>query len=153
MLQKLANHPEVQQFGRFFVTGTLGFIIDASLTLFFVFLGAGPILARFISLPIAYAATWLINRYWTFASKRSEKKVAEFARYAGVQLSGAAVNMGCYTLLLINFEILRDFLIVPLAAGSIAGMFVTYIGSSFLVFRTPSDAGSPARPVNLPTGK
>ncbi len=96
-------------------------------------------MARGISLPIAYAATWLSNRYWTFADRRSDQKVAEFARYAAVQLSGAAVNMGCYSLLLINFEILREYLIVPLAIGSIAGMFVTYLGSAYIVFRGPND--------------
>ena len=138
MLSKLASNPSVQQFGRFFVTGTMGFIIDAVLTLTFVALGLGPILARGISLPTAYAATWFTNRYWTFASRRSDQKVAEFARYAAVQLSGAAVNMACYSLLLINFEILREYLIVPLAVGSIAGMFVTYLGSAYIVFRGSS---------------
>ena len=149
MLLKLSENPEVRQFARFFVTGTMGFILDATMVFLLVALGVGPILARFFSLPIAYAATWFTNRYWTFAAKKSDKKVTEFARYTAVQLTGASVNFGVYSILLLTFDVLRDFLIVPLVAGSIAGMFITYFGSALFVFRGTDTENPPPLKVKL----
>ncbi len=143
-MQNLLSGQGLQQFGRFFVAGAMGFAIDASLLYFLDYLGFGPYWSRTVSFPTALAATWLANRHWTFASKRSDNKAKEFSKYAAVVLTGAALNFAIYTLMLVSFDPLRDYLIVPLAFGSAGGLAVNYFGSAILVFsertRTPAPA-------------
>ena len=50
-------------------------------------------------------------------------------------LSGFAFNRGLYTLLVVNSALCRDFPVLALAAGTLAGMFANFFMSRRLVFR------------------
>lgn len=142
-VQSLLNHSGVRQFGRFFITGAMGFTIDACLLLLLNEAGLGPYWSRAISFPTALAATWLANRYWTFAQKRSDNHVQEFSMYAAVVMSGATINLAIYALLLMTYEPLHNWLIVPLALGAAAGLAVNYSGSALLVFNSEKENTTP----------
>lgn len=121
----------------------MGFLIDAALLYLLVYLGLGPYWSRAISFPTALAATWLANRYWTFADRRSANRAQEFSKYAAVVMSGAAINLAIYALMLMHYPGLRDYLIIPLAFGAIGGLVVNYSGSALLVFAEPSSKPQP----------
>ena len=114
----------------------MGFAIDACLLLLLNEAGLGPYWSRAISFPTALGATWLTNRYWTFADKRSDNHVQEFSMYAAVILIGATINLTIYALLLMSYERLHDWLIIPLTIGAASGLAFNYAGSAFLVFKS-----------------
>lgn len=140
---KLINHPSLRRFPRFFASGAMGFCIDAGLLLILDGMGYGPYWSRAVSFPTALFATWIANRYWTFAEARSSKRAIEFTKYAGVVSLGATINLGVYSFLLITIEELRGFLVIPLAIGAIAGLVINYSGSHFLVFKESTTEPEP----------
>ena len=137
---------------RFGLVGVCGFVVDGGLLLILVTeFGTDPLRARGVSFPIAVFTTWLINRRFTFdiAPGSAKSKVSEYSRYLLVQLTGAAVNLAVYGLLLI---FIPTFWRMPLLALAIAAGFalaINYLGARFLVF----GRGGPAEPLRRPGRK
>jgi len=123
----------------FAVAGTVGFVVDASvLALGMKGLGLGPHAGRFLSFAVAMIFTWQLNRRFTFRS--NAPPLPEFARFVATNSVGAAVNLGAYAVVI---AVLGAGGFVPqlgVAAGSLCGMVVNYILSSWLVFRRPTAA-------------
>ncbi|NEX93772.1 GtrA family protein, partial [Caulobacter sp. 17J65-9] len=120
---------------RFAVVGGSGFVLDASLTYGLVhFAGLGPIPARLCAFSVAVCFTWLLNRHWTFAARRSPRPLKEALAYALVQGLGAAANLSVYAGALSLAPRLEAWLIVPLVLGAATGMSLTYLGSKHVVF-------------------
>lgn len=116
----------------FAFAGGTGFLVDAgSLSLILWLTPVGPYIARVLSIAIAMAYTWTINRTFTFG--RSDRHVAsEGLRYGLVGVTAALVNYGVYSLSLIVWPPLWP--VVAAAIGSGVAMVFSYLGYSRFVF-------------------
>lgn len=118
----------------FGVAGTIGFMVDTAV-LYALQGFMGPFYARILSFLAAVLATWLINRNLAFrgrASSLSRKK--EFLSYMILMLAGGLVNYGVYSALVLWLPLVRQYLILGVAAGSLAGMVVNFLTARFLLF-------------------
>ncbi len=130
------------EFVRFVVVGGFGFCMDAGLLQVFLRLGLGYYTGRIPSFLIACAATWVLNRVWTFRAGRQAGKVRQAALYLGVQCVGWATNLLIYGLCLLLFPQLKALILVPLALGAAGGMVVNFLGSKHLAFRARPPMGA-----------
>ena len=138
-------------FIRFAAVGAAGFLIDlAVLTVLVRYAGyktepvqlfgfgftlSPAIQARFLSFPVAVAATWMLNRNWTFKETVKRPILTEIASYLAVQGSGGVANVGAYSVLLMMFPPLQSWPVIPLIAGSAVGLCLTFLGSKYWAFR------------------
>ena len=124
----------MNQFLRFCVAGTVGFIIDAGiLQLLVVGAHANPYAARVVSFLAAASATWLINRRYTFAAKHKPTP-AEWRRYVSFMLLGAVVNYGVFSICIAFWDLAKTQPWLGVAFGSIAGMGLNF-ATSRLMYR------------------
>jgi putative flippase GtrA len=129
----------MRQFALFCVAGALGFAVDAAVVQALVRgLGLDPYASRVLSFLCAMTATWVFNRRYTFAHAVGESLLHEWLRYAFAMLGGFVVNYGTYALLVWRFPLVREWPVLGVAAGSVAGLFVNYASSRFWVFRRKS---------------
>jgi putative flippase GtrA len=123
---------------RFLAVGTAGFIADAGALSVLVYVyEIPPLIARLFSFPPAVALTWLLNRYWTFASGRDRPAGNQLALYFAVQISGLFVNYGLFATLVANFEYWYERPLLALAAGSLVALNLTFLLSRLFAFSTP----------------
>ena len=116
----------------FAFAGSMGFAIDAgTLTALLHVTSIGPFIARIISIAVAMAATWVINRTFTFG-KSKRNLASEGARYGLVGLLSALVNYAVYSACLLAFPELWP--VLATAIGSGVAMLVSYFGYSRFVF-------------------
>jgi putative flippase GtrA len=128
----------MNQFALFCIAGTLGFAVEArGVQALVSWVGLDALLARLISFLCAVTTTWLFNRRFTFVSTREEGALREGARYLGAMLGGFGVNYAVYAALVIGFAQVRNWPVLGVAAGSIAGLIVNYVSSRYWVFRHP----------------
>ena len=126
----------LRQFVMFCIGGVLGFIVDAGvLQLLVLGLAWDRYSGRLISFLAAATATWIFNRYYTFHGPRRYTLGGEWARYLLAMSAGFACNFTAYSALVYFFDIDRQWLILAVAAGSIAGLGVNYTGSRYWVYR------------------
>ncbi|WP_037300005.1 GtrA family protein [Rubritepida flocculans] len=126
----------IVQFLRFGVVGTLGFLVDAGTLLLAVALGAGPYGGRAISYVVAASAVFALNRAWTFRDRPGGAPLArQWGAYLVLNLVGFAANYGTYAGLVAWTEIGARHLVLSVAAGSVAGMFLNFFLSRQLIFR------------------
>ena len=80
----------------FCVAGILGFLVELSILQIGISMSFGPILPRFVSLPMAIWVTFLVNKNLSF---KTEAKTDSnyFPAYFICMLLGAALNFGLYT--------------------------------------------------------
>lgn len=139
-------------FIRFAAVGAAGFLIDlAALTVLVRFAGYKPehlelfgftftlspaMQARFISFPIAVAATWMLNRNWTFKEAAKRPILTEIFSYLTVQGSGGIANVGAYCLVLLLVPPLQAWPVIPLVVGSAVGLCLTFVGSKYWAFKS-----------------
>jgi putative flippase GtrA len=124
-----------KEFFLFGVVGVLGFIVD-SLVLYALIDTLGPIYGRLFSFAAGVLTTWIANRALTFKQKKSDlSKSKEFAMYFGLMLLGGAANYSAYLWLILHYPVVNSHPILGVAAGSIAGMFINYATSRFIIFR------------------
>ncbi len=120
---------------RFGIGGVVGFLVDSGVLYALMAVGLGPYAARVPSFLCAATATWLINRYWTFADRRSDQRGSEWGRYVAAMVAGGALNYAVYAALVANSGLVREWPVLGVAAGSLAGMVLNFISSWFLVFK------------------
>jgi len=125
-----------RQFVLFTLVGLAGLGVDAGV---FVLLTSTFLwsiaLARTVSVCGSILTTWMLNRAVTFAEHRSPRRGLTFARYAAVQASGLAVNIGVFALCLWLVPALRQAPLVPLFFGAAAGFAFNFAVLRTLVFR------------------
>ena len=122
----------------FSVGGTIGFIVDAGvLQLLVSGLAWDRFSGRLISFLCAATATWVFNRHFTFNGPRRHSLHGEWARYIIAMSAGFACNFSAYTALVLWFNLDRQWLILAVAAGSIAGLGVNFLASRYWVYRKP----------------
>ena len=124
-----------QEFLRFGVVGTIGFLVDSGVLYGAIALGAGLYLGRAISYLAAASATWALNRAWTFRGRGSGPVHQQWALFVAVNLVGFVLNYGTYALLVATVPVVAAHPILGVAAGSIAGMFANFFLSRAVVFR------------------
>lgn len=128
----------VLEFILFGIAGGIGFVVDAAV-LYALVPALGPFAARVASFLAAVLATWLVNRSLAFQSRRSDlNRKTEFGSYLLLMLGGGAVNYAVYSGLVLYSPLVREHLVLGVAAGSIAGMFINFALARFLLFRFPS---------------
>lgn len=125
----------MNQFLRFCIVGTVGFVIDAGILQLLVSgADANTYLARIFSFLVAASATWLMNRSYTFEVEHRATH-AEWARYIAFMVLGALVNYGAFAITITVWELARAQPWLGVAVGSVAGLGINFLTSRRLVFR------------------
>ena len=125
-----------RQFILFCIAGTLGFLVDAGLTQLLVRgFDVEPLGARFPAIALAVLTTWTFNRYVSFHARRSRNRVAELGRYLLGNAFGLAVNYGAYALVIASVDFTRQWPVIAVAMGSVAGLGINYLLARRFVFR------------------
>lgn len=125
----------IQQFWRFGIAGSIGFVVDVSVLYLTLSLGSGYSSGRIASFLCATFATWQINRNFAFAASAATSVWAEWWRYLLATLGGGLVN---YLLFIVTIAVLPPSAFLPVisvAVGSIGGMAVNFVSAKILVFR------------------
>ena len=126
------QHP-VQHGLAFLLSGTLAFIIDASiLKALTTFVGMHPISARLIAISIAMFVGWRAHRRFTFRLT-TPPTLAEYLRYAAVQWTVAAINYGIFVVIVLVRPTVEP--LVAVFISSVTAMVFAYLGMRFAAFR------------------
>jgi putative flippase GtrA len=126
----------IEQFLRFGVVGTVGFVVDSAVLLGMLALGLGPYGGRIVSYLAAASTTFALNRAWTFrAANRDAPVAAQWGRFVLLNLVGFAANYGTYAALIATTPLVAAQPVLGVAAGSLAGMFINFALSRRFVFR------------------
>ena len=119
----------------FGAVGVAGLVVDV-ITLMLLRESLGVYGARLASFAVAASATWLLNRTLTFSQRPAAMGLwREYASYMGLMLGGGVVNYAAYSLLAWQFAQTPLWLALYVAAGSLAGMAVNYLGASRWLYR------------------
>jgi putative flippase GtrA len=121
------------QFIRFAVIGVLGFGEDTGIV-YALSPTLGPYIAGLISYFIVGSINWILNRVWTYRHAVHAAPHRQLAMFLLANLAGLFLNRGTYFLLVALVPFCRAYLIVPVAAGGVCGMFVNFFLSRRLVF-------------------
>lgn len=124
----------IREFLRFGIVGVIGFIVDAS-TLLFLTNYLGSYLSRFISFSLAVAATWALNRKFTFNMARGRNLISEFYKYFMGMFVGGLINIGTYSIIISIIGKSKESMLMALAAASLAGMAFNFTVSKWLIFK------------------
>ena len=120
-------------FLRFACVGTVGFVVDASVLTALMGLGWVPVVARLVSFPAAVGTTWLLNKAWTFGAQ-VHRPVVGYLRYSAVQIVGALINLGIFSLLILALPAARAQPWAPLAVAALVALVFNYIATRHWVF-------------------
>lgn len=132
----------LRQLERFVAVGIIGYVVDGGLlALITGVVGWNIYLSRLISFLAATLTTWWLNRRHTFGMDvpvAGDTRTREYGRYIAVQIGGGLINLGIFLWLIYVEPRLRavPLSLLPVAIGSIAGMFWNYFGVRRWVFRT-----------------
>ncbi|OWT63860.1 GtrA family protein [Candidimonas nitroreducens] len=130
--------PHLIQLFLFAVAGIIGFLVDTAV-LYILAPYMGPFYARILSFLAAVLTTWIVNRALAFRNQSSTlSKKSEFTRYLILMMAGGLINYAVYSSLIVYSLLVRQYLVLGVAAGSLAGMVVNYLSSRFLIYRFPS---------------
>lgn len=122
-----------RHWGGFLISGLMAFTIDAAILETGVrLLHLHPLLARLLAISVAMVAGWLAHRTLTFALQ-SRPNAAEFARYATMAWTAAAINYGAFASILLLRPETWPLAALVLSSG-IAAAF-SYLGMRYGVFR------------------
>jgi putative flippase GtrA len=126
----------LRQLATFCLGGVLGFVVDAGLLQGLVIgLAWDRYSGRILSFLGAATATWLFNRRYTFRGPRHHSLLGEWARYVLAMSGGFACNFLVYSALVYFFDADRQWLVLAVAAGSVAGLGVNFLASRHWVYR------------------
>jgi putative flippase GtrA len=136
----VSSRGSLGQFTSFASVGFAGFIVDAAILSILVHArGWDHYTARALSFPAAVTVTWYLNRNWVFS--RTSDLTREYGAYFGVQVLGAAINLGTYALVIAVIPKLARLPVLPLAAGAALALLFNYSAAGRWVF-----AASPGEP-------
>ncbi len=126
----------VEQFLKFGVVGTIGFVVDTAVLYLMLWLGLGPYWGRVVSYVAAASGNWAINRAWTFReAARSAPAARQWGLFLALNLLGFAANYGTYAALVSGTEVVARHPVLGVAAGSVAGMFINFALARLVIFR------------------
>ena len=122
------------QFIRFGIIGTLGFVWDTGIVYALTPL-IGVYSAGIVSYILVASINWLLNRVWTYRNVSHGVRHRQLVLFLMANSVGFVLNRGTFALLIASFPLCRTYLVIPVAAGGICGMFVNFFLSRRLVFR------------------
>jgi putative flippase GtrA len=123
---------------RFGAVGVIGLVVDVAMLYAVLALGCGWFSGRALSFICAVYTTWQLNRRYTFHPDCRLSLWQEWWRYVSAMLLGGAVNYGAYSVTVLTLPDMKLLPLFAVAAGSVAGMAVNFIGAKYLVFhRSP----------------
>ncbi len=128
----------LRQFISFGIVGVAGFIVDAGVLYGALAAGLGLYAGRVVSYLTAATTTWILNRRYTFGGASGHSLIGEWARFVVSQLSGAAVNLSTYGLLVYFSPLVARNPVIGVAFGSIAGLLVNFIAARAYAFKARS---------------
>jgi putative flippase GtrA len=136
LLQRIPPEQRVVlvQFIRFAVIGTLGFVWDTAIV-YALAPRIGVYAAGFVSYFTVASINWLLNRIWTYAHVSHGVRHRQLVMFLLANSVGLVLNRGIFSLLVHFVPLCRVYLVLPVAAGGISGMFVNFFLSRRLVFR------------------
>lgn len=124
----------LRQFLKFGAIGMFGFVADSTIvTIADAFVG--PYVAGLISYAIVVSINWQLNRIWTFRDHAHDAPHRQWARFFAANVVGFVLNRGTYFALVATVPACRDNLVLPVAAGALAGMFMNFHLTRTVVFR------------------
>ncbi|TAN08127.1 MAG: GtrA family protein [Rhodanobacteraceae bacterium] len=132
----------------FGIGGFVGFVVDAgTVQLLVSALHADPYLGRLFSFLCAATATWLFNRRYTFHQRGEYTLFGEWSRYVAAMSAGFALNYATYVLVVYFSHFVRAWPAIGVAAGSLPGSAVNFLGARQWVFarsrkRARGDSGA-----------
>ncbi len=129
----------LRQFISFGIVGVAGFIVDAGVLYCALAVGLGLYAGRILSYLTAATTTWILNRRYTFGRAVGGSLIGEWARFVFSQLSGAAVNLGVYGLMVSFSPLAARNPVIGVACGSIAGLLVNFIAARSYAFKRARD--------------
>jgi putative flippase GtrA len=124
----------LRQFVQFAIIGAGGFVWDTAVvyaTAPFI----GPYAAGVVSFLIVGCINWLANRYWTYRHLNHDAMHRQVVMFLIANAVGFVLNRGTYIALIATQPLFRHHLILAIAAGAAAGMFMNFFLSRRLVFR------------------
>ncbi len=125
-----------RRFGKFAVVGAVSFGVDAAVLMTGLkLLQLDPYTARAISFVMAMSASWAGNRLFTFRDRPRAPPGRQWLAFAVISLGGLVFNYGTYAVLVTWVPLALKYPVLAAAAGTLAGMFFNFFGSSAFVFR------------------
>jgi putative flippase GtrA len=122
------------QFIQFGVIGALGFCWYTA-TMYAAAPRIGPYAAGVLAYVVAASMNWLMNRLWTFRHLEHGAMHLQWLSFLAANALGASLNLGTSFTLIATVPFCRSHLVIPLMAGTLAGMFFNFAASRRLVFR------------------
>jgi len=126
------DRASLSQLARFVLVGTLGFVVDAGITLTLIHRGIDPYTARVFAIALAMMVTWRLNRALTFDTSNSNQTREGF-RYFSVALIAAALNYAIYAGLLIAVPSVAPLVALMIAIATVT--VLSFLGYRYLVFK------------------
>lgn len=128
---------------RFLGVGGLGLVTDLAVFTLVLTHFPHPLLARLVSLAVATAVTWRLNRALTF-DRSGRRQADEALRYAAVAAAAQAVSYAVFAGLVVTVLAAAPQLAVLI--GAACGALVSYSGQALFAFRPHRpDAGQQSR--------
>ena len=139
--------PAFEQFAKFCVVGTIGFVADAgSLYLFMSLANLDPYTGRIFSFLIAATVTWTLNRNYTFSGSVPAPRTRQWASFVSANAVGGILNYGVYSVLILSGGWFIEAPVLAVAVGSVAGLAFNFTVSRKFVFKPRVASGSSNHP-------
>jgi putative flippase GtrA len=120
---------------RFSVVGVVAFVVDAAVLQGSLRLGLDHYSGRLVSYLVAATAAWALNRHYTFRLAWGRGLLSEWAQYLVANAVGGLVNYSTYAVAVCLSAAVRDWPVLGVAAGSIAGLSFNFVANKYYVFR------------------
>lgn len=122
------------ELARFALAGVAGLAVDVAVLYLALGAGFGYYGGRVLSFLAAVFVTWRINRRFTF-QPAAGGVWREWWRYLSAMAGGGAVNYLAYSTVLLLMPPARWVPLAAVAAGSVAGMGINFVGARYFVFK------------------
>ncbi|NNU28121.1 GtrA family protein [Isoptericola sp. JC619] len=127
---------------RFGTVGGLAFVVDLALFNLMLHgpvdvLADKPVTVRVIAAAVATLVSWIGNRYWTFAARRTRRRVRELVEYAAVNVGGVAISAGClaFSRYVLGLDSALADNVAANGVGLVLSMIFRYVMYRTVVFR------------------
>jgi putative flippase GtrA len=127
--------PQILRFG---LIGVIGLLVDTGTLYAGLGCGLGFGAGRALSFIAAVLTTWLLNRRFTFRSRRATSLAREGFTYLVAMSLGGLLNLACYALIMTQLTYHPLLPGVAVAVGSLTGMLANYASAKWWVFRAHS---------------
>ncbi len=120
----------------FGAVGFSGLIVDTVFYLGLQEVGAGHLLARFVSFWPAVTWNWRLNRWLTFGDRPRAARVRQWTRFATASVVGLVANFGSYAALTSLVDVFARHRLAALFAGVVVGSAVNFALATRFVYRS-----------------